>query len=165
MEGESSLAASGAVKVPGDAGYLGTFPVFNKTNYPVWVMHMQLHLEAHSLWDAIESETIARKKDRQALSVMLEAVSEDIQRQLNITKMAKETWELFKATYVTKLGRFDLITTSLDHSGDIDSMSFEEVEGSLKIYEEKLKLEKISGGPARGRGRGRGRGWLRKRKK
>ncbi|CAA7391495.1 unnamed protein product [Spirodela intermedia] len=99
-EGESSLAASGAVKGPGDAGYPGTFPVLNKTNYPVWAMHMELHLEAHSLWDAIESKTIARKKDRQALSVMLGAVSEDIQTQLDIAKMAKETWELFKATYV-----------------------------------------------------------------
>ncbi|CAA6664886.1 unnamed protein product [Spirodela intermedia] len=66
-EGESSLAASGVVKGPGDARYLGTFSVLNKTNYPVWAMRMQLHLEAHSLWDAIELKTIARKKDRQAL--------------------------------------------------------------------------------------------------
>ncbi|CAA7406377.1 unnamed protein product [Spirodela intermedia] len=181
-------------------------------------MRMQLHLEDHSLCDAIESETIARKKDWQALSVMLGAMSEDIQTQLDITKMMKETWELFKATYVrvTRLtkprlqglrqdfemlqmgddetvtdftrklsrvvtqirnlgekleeGRFDPITASLKQFSDIDSMPFEEVVGSLKIYEEKLKscqqkkeeqvlfshgTEKIKGGNPHGRGRGR----------
>ncbi|CAA6675884.1 unnamed protein product [Spirodela intermedia] len=67
-EGESSLAASGAVKGPGDAGYPGTFPVLNKTNYSSVGDAYGTALEAHSLWDAIESKTIARKKDRQALS-------------------------------------------------------------------------------------------------
>ncbi|CAA7393032.1 unnamed protein product [Spirodela intermedia] len=52
-ESESSLATSGPTKGPGDADYPGTFPVLNKTNYP--------------LWDAIESDSVARK-DRQALS-------------------------------------------------------------------------------------------------
>ncbi|CAA7409066.1 unnamed protein product [Spirodela intermedia] len=55
-EGKRSFVASGAVKGPGDVGY------------PMWAMCMQLHLEAHNLGDAIEPETIARKKDRQALS-------------------------------------------------------------------------------------------------
>ncbi|CAA7409800.1 unnamed protein product [Spirodela intermedia] len=35
--------------------------------------------------------------------------------------------------------KFDSITTSLEQFGDIDSMPFEEVVGSLKIYKEKLK--------------------------
>ncbi|CAA6669422.1 unnamed protein product [Spirodela intermedia] len=155
-EGESSLAASGAgMKGLGDAGYPGMFPA----------MRMQLHLEDHSLCDAIESETIARKKDWQALSVMLGAMSEDIHTQLDITKMTKETWELFKATYVRvtpTLGRFDPITASLKQFSGIDSMPFEEVVGSLKIYEEKLKScqqkKEEQGGNPHDRGRGRGRG-------
>ncbi|CAA6658114.1 unnamed protein product [Spirodela intermedia] len=87
-ESESLLATSRATKGPGDAGYPGTFPIFNKTNYPLWAMRMQLCLEAHSLWDAIESNLVARKKDRH------------IQTQLDITKTAKETWELLKSTHV-----------------------------------------------------------------
>ncbi|CAA7403203.1 unnamed protein product [Spirodela intermedia] len=55
IEGESSLATSGAVKGPRDVGYPSMFPVLNKTNYPLWAMRMQLHLEAHSLWDAIDN--------------------------------------------------------------------------------------------------------------
>ncbi|CAA6665239.1 unnamed protein product [Spirodela intermedia] len=47
-----------AMEGPGDAGYLDTFPVLSKANYPLWAMQMQLHLEADSLSEAIESETV-----------------------------------------------------------------------------------------------------------
>ncbi|XP_078436383.1 uncharacterized protein LOC144707140 [Wolffia australiana] len=60
-------------------------------------------LEAHSLWEAINGETVARK-DRQSLSVMFGALSEDIQTQLNITEMAKETWEILKLMTVGAAG-------------------------------------------------------------
>lgn len=76
MEGESSLAASGVMKGLGDANYLGTFPILNKTNYQLWAMRMQLHLEAHSMWDTVESDTVSKKKDCQVLSIMLGAVCE-----------------------------------------------------------------------------------------
>lgn len=98
MDGNGSLTASGATKGPRDTGYPGIFSVLNWTNYPLWAMRMQLHLEAHSLWDAIESDSMPRKKDRQALSVILGAVSKDIQTQLDITKMAKEAWKLLEST-------------------------------------------------------------------
>ena len=55
-------------------------------------MHIQAHLEAYGLWEAIESDTVPRKKDRQALLVIFEALSEDIVAQLDISKIAKETW-------------------------------------------------------------------------
>ncbi|CAA6656252.1 unnamed protein product [Spirodela intermedia] len=67
-EAKRDLTASRATKGPRDARYLGTFPVLSKANYPLWAMRMQLHFEAHSLWEAIELEIVVRKKDRQALS-------------------------------------------------------------------------------------------------
>lgn len=76
MERESSLVVSGVMKGPRDAGYPSTFSVLNKTNYQLWAMQMQLHLEALSLWDAIESDMVSRK-DRQTLSVMLRAMCEN----------------------------------------------------------------------------------------
>ena len=41
--------------------------VLSKTNYPVWTIQMQVHLEAYGLWEAIESNVVPRKKDRQVL--------------------------------------------------------------------------------------------------
>ena len=32
--------------------------VLLKTNYPVWEIRMQVHLEAYGLWEAIESDTV-----------------------------------------------------------------------------------------------------------
>ena len=55
-----------------------------------------MHLEAYGLWEAIESDSMPRKKDRQALSVIFGALSEDIVAQLDISKTAKETWEFLK---------------------------------------------------------------------
>ena len=37
--------------------------VISKTNYPVWAMHMQVHLETYVLWETIESNIVPRKKD------------------------------------------------------------------------------------------------------
>ena len=36
--------------------------VLSKTNYPVWEMWMQVHLEAYGLWEAIYSNAVPRKK-------------------------------------------------------------------------------------------------------
>ncbi|CAA6656429.1 unnamed protein product [Spirodela intermedia] len=77
-KGERDLATSGATKGLGDARYPSAFSMLSKANYPLWAIQMQLHLEAHSPREAIESETIARKKDRQALSMMLRVVSSGI---------------------------------------------------------------------------------------
>ena len=74
--------------------------VLSKTNYPVWAIRMQVHLEAYGLWEAIKSYTVSRKKDRQALSVIFGALSEDIVAQLDISKTAKEIWEFLKTRHM-----------------------------------------------------------------
>ena len=50
-----------------------------------------MHLEAYGLLEAIESNTVPKKKDRHTLLVILEALSEDIVALLDISKIAKET--------------------------------------------------------------------------
>ncbi|CAA6659238.1 unnamed protein product [Spirodela intermedia] len=114
-ESESSLAASGAAKGPGDTNYPGTFPVLNKTNYPLWAMRMQLHLEAHSLWDAIESDSVARKKDQQALSKMWDLLrfmkrnseigkSEKKNKFFSLTGLRKQRVEILVVEDVAEVG-------------------------------------------------------------
>ena len=61
---------------------------------------MQVHLEAYGLWEAIESDAVPRKKDRQALSVIFGALSEDIVAQLDISKTTKEIWGFLKTTHM-----------------------------------------------------------------
>ena len=61
---------------------------------------MQVHLEAYDLWEVIESDAMPRKKDRQALSVIFGALSEDITAQQDISKTAKEIWEFLKTRHM-----------------------------------------------------------------
>ena len=57
---------------------------------------MRLHLEGLELWDVIELETAPRKKDRQAMSIMFSTISEELTRELDADKTAKQTWESLK---------------------------------------------------------------------
>ena len=45
------------------------------TNYHLWEMRMEVYLEAHGLWEAITRTKTNQKKDRLALSVILNSVS------------------------------------------------------------------------------------------
>ena len=73
--------------------------VLSKTNYPVWAIRMQVQLKAYGLWEAIEFDTVPRKKDCQTLSVIFGALSEDIVAQLDISRTAKEIWEFLKTRH------------------------------------------------------------------
>ena len=74
--------------------------VLSKTNYPVWAIRMQVHLEAYGVWEAIEFNAVPRKKDRQELLVIFGVLSKDIMAQLHISKTAKETWEFLKTRHM-----------------------------------------------------------------
>ena len=70
------------------------------SNYRLWAMRMEVYLEAHGLWDSITGTETNRKKDRQALSAILNFVSESVSFQLDIKKSAKENWETIKILHV-----------------------------------------------------------------
>ncbi|CAA6656058.1 unnamed protein product [Spirodela intermedia] len=138
-EGESSLAASGAVKGPGDAGYPGTFPVLNKTNYPVWAMHMELHLEAHSLWDAIESKTIARKKDRQALSKQWDLLRSTKRNSSLVSRKGKN-----KSCFLTRLRKQRVEILAVEDVVEVMGVA-EEEEGAMG--EARMKIGSLMTNP------------------
>ena len=70
------------------------------TNYRLWAMRMEVYLEAHGLWEAITGTETNRKKDRQALSAILNSVSESVSFQLDVKKTAKENWETIRTLHV-----------------------------------------------------------------
>ena len=242
--GESSsqeLVVTGGLKGADQPTQIGTVPILNKLNYQVWASWMRLHLEGLELWDAIESENVVRKKDRQVMSILFSTISDEVMRELDVEKTAKQTWLTLKVKsggvsrickariqslkrdyenlsmddddlfldYFGKLscvvnelrslgevitdaevaakllrsvsGKFDAITTSIEQFQDLETITLEEVIGTLKVHEDKLKARMVKReekallaktfikekkkdhdpsngrGPGQGRGKGRGR--------
>ena len=93
--GESSsqeLVVTGGLKGADQPTQIGTFPILNKLNYQVWASRMRLHLEGLELWDTIKSENVVRKKDRQVMSILFNTISDEVTRELDVEKTAKQTW-------------------------------------------------------------------------
>ena len=180
-----------------------TFPILNKLNYQLWASRMHLHLEGLELWDAIESENVVRKKDRQVISILFSTISDEVTRELDIEKIAKHTWLTLKVKsggvsrirkarfqslkqdyenlimdnddlffdYFGKLScvvnelrslgeviidaevaakllcsvssKFDAITTSIEQFQDLETITLEEVIGTLQVHEDKLKARMV----------------------
>ena len=70
------------------------------TNYRLWAMRMEVYLEAHGLWEVITGTETNQKKDQQALSAILNSVSESISFQLDVKKTAKENCETIRILHV-----------------------------------------------------------------
>ena len=78
----------------GEMGASTPSPKLSKTNYHVWSMTMEVYLDSHDLWQTIVGENPTKKKDRQALSMIISGVPEDLLGILNAKKTAKENWEI-----------------------------------------------------------------------
>ena len=50
----------------------------SKTNYRLWSMTKKVYLDSHDLWQTIVGENPLKKKDRQALFVIICGVLEDL---------------------------------------------------------------------------------------
>ena len=111
-----------------------------------------MHLEAYGLWEAIESDSMPRKKDRQALSRIFGALSKDIVAHLDISKTAKETWEFLKtrqmgATHVIK-ARVQALRREFETIFVVEEESMAEFVGKLSKVSSQLRSlgEKIDDG-------------------
>ena len=126
--------------------------VLLKTNYPDWAMQMQVHLEAYISWEAIESDTVPRKKNRQTFSVIFGALSEDIVTQLDISKTTKETWEFLKTRHMRAARVIKVRVQALQHEFETMFMGEEEsvsdFAGKLSKVATQLRslMEKIDDG-------------------
>ena len=74
--------------------------MLTSTNYCLWAMRMEVSLEAHDLWRVIDGSEVNRKKDRLALSMILNSISESQSNQIEIKKSAKENWEVLRTFHV-----------------------------------------------------------------
>ena len=72
------IAYAWTPRVTGEAAINASNPMLFKLNYPLWAMRMEVILEAYDFLGAIEDESVLRKIDRQALSVIYSVVPEDV---------------------------------------------------------------------------------------
>ena len=64
--------------VPRIKGVTSSIFSLTSTNYRLWAMRMEVYMEAHGLWESITGTETNRKKDRQALSAILNSVLESL---------------------------------------------------------------------------------------
>ena len=68
--------------------------MLTSTNYWHWALRMEVTLEAHDLWGFIDESEENRKKDRLALLMILNSISESQSNQIDINKSARENLEV-----------------------------------------------------------------------
>ena len=100
--GSSGSDANTAIQelVPRIEAVMSSFFALTSTNYRLWAMRMEVYLEPHGLWESITRTETNRKKDRQALSAILNSVSESVRFQLDVKKTAKENRETIRKFHV-----------------------------------------------------------------
>ena len=70
------------------------------TNYRHWAMRIEVTLEAHNSWGAIDRTEKNYEKDCLALSMILNPILESQSSQIDIKKSAKETLEILGTLYM-----------------------------------------------------------------
>nr|GEU28883.1 hypothetical protein [Tanacetum cinerariifolium] len=142
------------------------FPRLTKDNYGSWCIRMKALLCSHDVWEIVEkcvkkvddesslsaTQRVklqkARKKDQREFEKLQmeesETISDYFTRVLTISNEMKRNGESLSDTRVIeKILRslppcFDYIVVAIEESKDIDSMTIDQLIGSLQAYEEKL---------------------------
>ncbi|XP_021629670.1 eukaryotic translation initiation factor 3 subunit C-like [Manihot esculenta] len=139
------------------------YPLLTKTNYAAWAIKMQVYMQAQGVWNVVESEDpVDPCSDRIALAAIFQGITEDTLLQLGVKKSAKEVWDALK---VMNLGaervkevraqalRWELksmrmenvspkylqIASTIEEFGNLSVKTIEEVTGSFKAHEERLR--------------------------
>ena len=59
-----------------ETGMSTSILMLTSTNYRLWAMRMEVSLVAHDLWGVIDGSEVNRKKDRPALLMIINSISE-----------------------------------------------------------------------------------------
>ena len=77
---------------------------------------MGLRLEGLELWEVIESKNASRKKDQQVMLILCRMISNEITRELDVEKMAKQTWNTLKVkSGVTRIHKVHIQSLKRDY--------------------------------------------------
>ncbi|KAL4559970.1 hypothetical protein LXL04_032118 [Taraxacum kok-saghyz] len=142
-------------------------PILSSTNYPVWAVKVKAIMDAHGIWETVESRTLDGELHRSKTSVGWfedtvfgcgsrreleglrmkadETVDDFVTELLGLASKAMSLgYELEEADLVKMLldsmpKSFLQIVASIEQCFELDSMLFDEAVGRLKAYEEHIK--------------------------
>lgn len=82
-------------------GYFGLcYPLLAKGNYTAWSLKMKVFMQAHGVWNVVESSdpkaVVEEKIDKIALAMIYQAILEDVMLSVSEKKIAKDVWEAIK---------------------------------------------------------------------
>jgi hypothetical protein len=102
-DGKKGSAGAAPCPVMVERAAAGTleFPTLAKGNYHEWALVMKVNLEAMGLWNAVESSSVERRKDRMALAAILRAVPAEMKSTIAEKSSAKEAR---MAVWIMQLG-------------------------------------------------------------
>ncbi|GJY49669.1 zinc finger, CCHC-type containing protein [Tanacetum coccineum] len=101
MAGDDTASTSAPKPVTPIAQY--QCPKLKNTNYTVWAIQIKVILEAHGLWEVIESKDnteVDIKKDKATIAFLYQALTEDVILQVAGCETAKELWDSLKTRHV-----------------------------------------------------------------
>ncbi|KAL8145756.1 hypothetical protein AgCh_003778 [Apium graveolens] len=77
-----------------------SYPMLAKCNYTAWALRMKVFMQAHDVWDAVESKDdkieVDDRTDKIALDAIYQGIPEDILLSVADKKTAKQAWEAVK---------------------------------------------------------------------
>jgi hypothetical protein len=83
----------------GGTGTNLSFSMLTRGGYTNWAMVMEVNLQAASLWDTIEDDTVPRREDKQALAALLRSTPSEMHCMLIGKGTAKAAWEAICLQY------------------------------------------------------------------
>ncbi|XP_022007583.1 uncharacterized protein LOC110906815 [Helianthus annuus] len=143
-----------------NSGIQTQIPKLLGPNYYHWHIQMRVLLESHELWTIVEEgytdlpanasesdQNIQRekiKKDRKALHIMFQAVSETIFERVATCKTSKEAWEILHKAYRgenrVKMVRLQTLRCEFDALKMKDSESIEDYINRMAVIVNQLRL-------------------------
>uniref|UniRef100_A0ACD5TNV1 Uncharacterized protein n=1 Tax=Avena sativa TaxID=4498 RepID=A0ACD5TNV1_AVESA len=128
--------------------------MLTRSNYTNWAMVMEVNLQAASLWEAIEDETVPRREDKQALAALLRSTPSEMHCMLVGKGSAKAAWEAIRLHYqgndrvrdsrVRRLRtEFETVTSKANERIDTFAMSISNIASALRSLGDSVDEEKV----------------------
>ncbi|KAK1381042.1 putative zinc finger, CCHC-type [Heracleum sosnowskyi] len=80
-----------------------SYPMLTKSNYTAWAQKMKVFMQAHGVWEAIESKdpkaVVDEKADKRALAIIYQGIPDDVLLALSEKKTSKAAWEAIKILF------------------------------------------------------------------
>uniref|UniRef100_A0ACD5YIS2 Uncharacterized protein n=1 Tax=Avena sativa TaxID=4498 RepID=A0ACD5YIS2_AVESA len=129
--------------------------MLTRSNYTNWAMVMEVNLQAASLWEAIEDETVPRREDKQALAALLRSTPSEMHYMLVGKGSAKAAWEAIRLQYqgndrvrdsrVRRLRtEFETVTFKANERIDEFAMRISNIASALRSLGDSVDEEKVA---------------------